>query len=70
MKAVQIQSIKPKTDYREIIQINVPIRFFWNPDGSFDGVEFTFAYEITEWEQEMLDDCLEAIAPAIGIIKE
>ena len=70
MNSVQIQAIKPKADYREIIQVNVPTRFYWNPDGSFDGIEFEFRQELTEWELEMVDDCLEAIAPALGIIKK
>jgi len=35
-----VRAIKPKGDYREIIEVNAPVRFFWNPDDTFDGIEF------------------------------
>ena len=62
-----VKAIKPKGDYREIIEVNAPVRFFWNPDGTFDGIEFCFntARDLFPWEEDMLDQCLEAIAPAI-----
>ena len=57
-----IKAIKPRGDYKEIIEVDVPCRFFWNPDGSFDGVEFgPFNEELQIWEEEMLDQCLEAL---------
>lgn len=59
-----IKAIKPKGDYREIIEVEAPCRFFWNPDGSFDGVEFgPFDRGMTPWEEEMLDQCLDALIP-------
>ena len=63
----QIEAIRPVTDLREIIQVNVPTRFFWNPDGTFDGIEFgPFEPGVQEWEEEMMNDCLLAIVPALG----
>jgi len=63
---IQVKALKPKTDYRQIIEVNVPTRFYWNPDGSFDGIEFgAFKKPLTPWEDEMLLECLEAIKPAI-----
>ena len=63
----QIEAIEPKSDYREIIQVNVPVRFYWDPDGSFDGMEFgPFEHELMPWEEDMMNKCLEAIRPAMG----
>ena len=57
-----IRAIKPKGNYREIIEVDAPCRFFWNPDGSFDGVEFgPFKKELMPWEEEMLEQCLDAL---------
>lgn len=62
-----IKAIKPKGDYREIIEVQAPCRFFWDSGGSFDGIEFgPFDGNMQEWEEEMLFQCLDAIAPAIG----
>lgn len=63
----QVEAIKPKTDYREIIQINVPVRFYWNPDKTFDGIEFgPFKKDLMPWEEDMMNQCLGAIKPALG----
>jgi len=65
----QVEAIKPEGDYREIIQVNVPVRFYWNPEGTFDGIEFgPFEGELMPWEIEMLDQCLQSIVPGIGEI--
>lgn len=68
---MQVKAIKSKTGiYREIIEVNAPIRFFWDKDG-FDGIEFSLSgEELMPWEEEMLIDCLEAIIPAIHCNKE
>lgn len=68
---VQVEAIKPKTDYKEIIQINVPTRFYWNPDSTFDGIEFgPFTADLTPWEMDMMKQCLNAITPAMGVHKK
>ncbi len=71
MKAPQVQAIKPKGDYREIIQVNVPVRFYWNPDKTFDGIEFgPFKLGLMSWEEDMMNECLNAVKPAMGVEKE
>lgn len=47
--------------YQGIVQVNVPTRFYWNSDGTFDGIDFGPCEEMQEWEDEMLADCLVAI---------
>lgn len=65
----QIESLQTK-GYKEVIQVNVPIRFYWNPDGTFDGIEIgEFNEDLTAWEQDMLDQVLNAMKPAMGIPK-
>lgn len=64
---MDVEAIKPKTDYKEIIQVNVPTRFYWNKDGTFDGIEFgAFTKDLMPWEDDMINQCLEAIKPALG----
>lgn len=57
-------------DYSEIIEILEPVRFYWNEDGTFDGIEFGELHRNPyEWETDMINQCLEAIIPAMGVPK-
>ena len=61
---IEIASI-PTKGYKEVIEIRVPVRFFWDEDG-FDGIEIgKFETELLPWQEAMLNKCLDAIAPAI-----
>ncbi len=56
--SIEIASI-PTKNYKEVIEIRVPTRFYWNPDDSFDGIEFgEFKTTLLPWQ--------EAISAAIG----
>ena len=58
---VEVASL-PTTEYGEVVEIRVPVRFYFNKDGSFDGVEFgEFKTKLQPWEEFMLERCLEAI---------
>ncbi len=49
------------TGYVEVIEIKLPIRFYWSNNG-FDGIDIMCSdRELFEWEQEMVDKCLLAI---------
>lgn len=64
--AIEVASI-PTQNYKEVIEIRVPIRFYWNPDGTFDGIEFgEFKTKLLPWEDDMILRCLDAISGAIG----
>jgi len=70
MPQIKSLHIEGKDTYKEIIQVNVPVRFYWNMDGTFDGIEFgEFKEALTEWEEEMMRQCLNAMKPAMGIPK-
>ena len=61
---IEIASI-PTKNYKEVIEVRVPVRFYWDEEG-FDGIEFgKFETKLQEWEQAFVDKCLEAIAPAL-----
>ena len=32
--------VVPSNIYGRVIEINVPMRLYWNKDGSFDGIEY------------------------------
>ena len=58
---IEVASI-PTVNYKEIIEIKVPIRFYWNEDDSFDGIEFgEFKTTLQPWGEDMVRRCLEAV---------
>jgi hypothetical protein len=58
---IQVASI-PTKNYKEVIEIRVPARFYWNEDGSFDGIEFgEFKAKLQPWEEDMVARCLDAV---------
>ena len=62
---VEIASI-PTKNYKEVIEIRVPVRFYWDEDDSFDGIEFgEFKTILMPCQEMMLRKCLDAIKPAI-----
>ena len=67
---VEVASI-PIKNYKEVIEVRVPTRFYWNEDDSFDGIEFgEFKSALLPWQEDMMRRCLEAIAPAISTTEE
>lgn len=61
---VKVASI-PTQNYKEVIEIRVPTRFYWDETG-FDGIEFgEFLTKLQPWEDDMVRRCLEAIMPTI-----
>jgi hypothetical protein len=52
-----IAEVIPSENYSKIIQINVPIRFYWDEDG-FDGIEMIININWGEFpiEQKLLID--------------
>jgi len=67
---IEVASIQTK-NYKEVIEIRVPTRFYWNDDGSFDGIEFgEFKAVLQPWEEDMVRRCLEAVIPSIKETEE
>ncbi len=63
--SIEVASI-PTKNYKEVIEIRVPTRFYWNEDGSFDGIEFgEFKTTLLPWQETMVEMCLEAIKSVI-----
>ena len=61
---IEIASI-PTKGYKEVIEVRVPVRFFWDEEG-FDGIEIgKFKSELLPWQEAMMNKCLEAIKPAM-----
>ena len=60
METPSVKSLQT-SEYVETIEVNLPIRFYWNEEG-FDGISFCYPVrELFDWEQEMLDKCLRAM---------
>lgn len=47
----------PVLTYGRILEIDTPVRFYWNKDGSFDGIEFTVD-KLSESEILLVKDVL------------
>ena len=61
---IEIASV-PTVGYKEVIEVRVPVRFFWDKDG-FDGIEIgEFKSELLPWQEAMMNKCLDAIALAL-----
>jgi len=60
---IEVASIPIKGDaYSEIIEVRVPIRFYWCHNGDFDGIEIgPFKASLLPWSEQMVDRCLEAV---------
>lgn len=60
-KHLEVASI-PTENFKEVIEISVPTRFYWNKDGGFDGIEFgPFKTNLLPWEEDMMMRCLNAV---------
>ncbi|MEE9569001.1 MAG: hypothetical protein V3W37_06410 [Candidatus Binatia bacterium] len=59
----QVEAIESKTGaYGKILQVNVPVRFYWDTNGEFDGVEFgPFDKPMLPWEEAWIEQCLDAL---------
>jgi len=66
------QKIRSKTGaYSLIIQINVPIRFYWDTDNNFDGIEFgPFERPVPRYQLKLIDEALDAMCKLMGIEPE
>lgn len=64
---IEVASV-PTKNYKEVIEIRVPVRFFWNNDDTFDGIEFgAFQTKLQDWEKAMAYKCLNAVRHSIGL---
>jgi hypothetical protein len=63
---IEVASI-PTRNYKEVIEIRVPTRFYWDKDGVFDGIEFgEFKTKLLPWEEDMVNRCLNEIMSLMG----
>ena len=44
----------PSNRYGTIIEINTPIRFYWNKEGRFDGVECTIPKGTSSYQRRLI----------------
>ena len=59
----QLARVRSKTRYFEIIEVRIPVRFYWTEDG-FDGIEIgPFADDTTQYE-------LKLVARILGTMEE
>ena len=62
---IDIKSI-PTKYYNEIIEVLVPVRFYFADDG-FDGIEIgAFTEELQPWQEDMLERVCKAVVHGIG----
>lgn len=62
---MDIESIQTEY-YSEVIQVNVPVRFYFK-DKEFDGIEMgEFTAPLMPWQEDMMGRVLDAVATGIG----
>lgn len=57
---IEIASI-PTENYKEIIEIRVPVRLHWGKYGKFDGIEIGDITSKLPWQIDMAKKCAEAV---------
>ena len=51
--------------YSEVYTVNLPVEFYFNFDGTFDGIEVTVA-AATEFENNLIGELCDALTPIIS----
>lgn len=57
---IEVASI-PTENYKEVIEIRVPVRFYWGKRGDLDGIEIEDINPSLPWQEDMAKRCAEAI---------
>lgn len=50
--------VVPSRLYSRIIEVDLPTKFYWNSNGSFDGLEFKLPRKITKHQLLLLNEIL------------
>lgn len=50
----------PSNNYGRVIEVNVPMRFYWDIDGEFDGIEFTTT-DLNDFEMNLIGEVLSQV---------
>ena len=53
-----LRKLRSKGNYGKIIEVLVPIRFYWTIEGEFDGLEMGPFDKVTEYEKRLCRDIL------------
>ena len=63
---MNINKISNTPQYETIFDVSLPIRFYFNYGGGFDGIE-VMVEDATERDQELVEELLLILAKATGI---
>ena len=53
-----LRKLRSKGNYSKIIEVLVPVRFYWTREGEFDGLEMGPFDDITEYEKRLCRDII------------
>lgn len=56
MKKKMSARVVPSKIYSRIIEINTPLRFYWNEDGTFDGIEYTLPKSCSSYQRKLISE--------------
>lgn len=60
MKKYMNAQVIRSTCYGRVIQVNVPMRFYWDEDGEFDGMEFgKFKKKLNKYQSALIYEVLD-----------
>lgn len=62
----RVNKIEETANYGNIFDVFFPVRFYFNKDGSFDGIEVT-QENPTKRDEELIEELCEKLAKATGI---
>ena len=55
--------------YKQIIEVRVPVRFYWDEDG-FDGIEFSPLAKLNKYQLGLINDVLNELMMLMGQSQE
>jgi len=64
-RVLKVNKLSTK-QYHTIFDVHLPIRFFFNADGSFDGIEVSVE-DASERDEKLADELCQTLGSAVGI---
>ena len=63
---MRVNKIRETSEYGELFDVALPIRFYFNKDGSFDGID-VHVEGASQRDKDLVEELCKKLAEALGI---